>query len=439
MFCPRPLSFRAYEDMKYSIVIPFLLFADGVIGWSQSGNAIDQQKLKDAASQGFTLRGGPAVPASIAVDAVLLPARVCGRLFGKEISNNYAAVELTISNKNQDAAFLVHSVVLDYTDWLFGYVSSPAQTHESPFQSSTKENQVASVEYRIARGEAQDAQQWSSRNWAMRSLVLLGVLATGSDFAFKEQGIIKAISAFSGQVVPAAATFWPDGAPAQIDRISDFGYRANKVIPKASSDIIVAFFPIDRFVSPGLKKIYLKSPSVFFLPALGALDPNVDPKIKEILAKLNHGSPLTVEALNDQGTMALINKISMNRIRITVGGVMAMDVDSIPARIDSVTFDATPDWTKAGTITGVIHGTLLTNGQPKIDAGGLTLTPKAVADGSTDTDLHFSVTVPSSGVPPCTVLTFTVAKTKDDKTVVSNKNPITVPAASGSTCPSGEK
>lgn len=437
-------------------LIPVLFLAGAINTWSQSGNVADQQKLKDAASQGIPLQK-PTVPASISVDAVLLPARVCGRLFGKEIANNYAAVELTVSNSNQDASFLVHSVVLDYTDWLIGLSGSSRGAPESKnstsskeaapinvadaFHSSNKPNQVASVEYRIARGEAQDAQQWNSRNWTMRSLVLLGVLATGADFAFKEQGIIKAITAFTGQGVPGAAAFWPDGVPPQLDRISDFGYRANKVIPKASSDIIVAFFPIDRFVTPGLKKLYLKSPSLFFLPALGALDPDTPPKFKKILNTLNGGQDVTPSDLRNPQKMETLNKASMNQIRITVGGVMAVDVDTVPARIDSVTIDGTPDWTNPGmAITGVIHGTLLTNGQPKIDTpkdSNLTLTPTAVPDGSTDTDLHFSLTVPSTGVPACTPLKFTVTKTKDGKDVTSNKMSFVTPAASGSTCPSG--
>jgi hypothetical protein len=92
-----------------------------------------------------------------------------------------------VSNKNQDAAFIVHSIFLDYTDWLLG--KDPKDPKAVDYQASTLDNQVASVEYRIARGEAQDAQQWSGRNWTMRSLTLLGVIATGSEFAFKEPGM----------------------------------------------------------------------------------------------------------------------------------------------------------------------------------------------------------------------------------------------------------
>lgn len=428
--------------MKSRSVVYLILLFGSVYGWSQ-GTAANKEKIQDAASKGFRLTSGTAVPASIRVEPVLLPAKICRHLFGKEIAENYAAVALIVSNKNQDAAFIVHSIYLDYTDWLLG--KNPQNSKTVEYQASTLDNQVASVEYRIARGEAQDAQLWSGRNWTMRSLMLLGVIATGSEFAFKEQGITKAIGAFTGQVVPAAGAFWPDGAQAQMDRISDFGYRANKVVAKASSEIIVAFFPIDRFITPGLKKVYLKSPALFFLPTLGALDTKLPAEAKELLNKLNGGKALSLEDLEKDGkptsTFAMLEKISMNRIRITVGGVMALDVDKIPARVDSVTFDDKSDWTKAGSLTGVIGGALLSNGQPAIDAAAddkTKYTISLISDGSSDTELHFKLDIPAA-VPACTSLTFHVTKTSDSKssdgkTVDSNKFTYKIPG----TCPAAK-
>jgi hypothetical protein len=433
---PEEKCFDKENFMRSNIIAAFITIASVSVVTlrAQSGNAVDAQKLKDAASQGFGLNVGPAVSASVRVEAVLLPARVCSRLFGKEIANNYAAVELTISNKNAEAEFLVHSVFMDYSQWLLGYrlTTEPLVS----FQASTLDNQVASVEYRVARGEAQDAQLWSSRNWTIRALTLLGVLATGSEFAFKEQGITKAIGAFTGQVVPAAGTFWPDGAQPQLDRISDFGFRTNKVIPKASSDIIVAFFPIDRFITPGLKKLYLKSPAVFFLPALGPLDPKVPAEFTDILNKLNDGKQLTfTEILTDPKKKELLDKISMNRIRIVVGGTMAVDVDTIPARVDSVTFDDKTDWTKQGTVEGTINGALLSTGKPQTEETGLN--PTAVSDGSSDTDLHFTMSVPRD-MSGCTVH-FHVVKTKDDKSVDSNHYAYTAPGTKVADCPAPAK
>ncbi len=454
---------------KNGVVCLALLLAGSIAGLAQvmpvvSGNAVDQQKLRDAASEGIPL--GTVHNPQVRVEAVLLPERVCRRVFGKEISQNYVAVELTVSNKTHDAAFLIHSVFIDYGDWLlsgspqsiarFTQASSapvPAQQDPGgPFTQASRApvpaqpdpgglysnsaTQVASVEYRVVRGEALDAQQWTSRNWTMRALTLAGVLATGSEFAFKEQNITKAISQFTGQVVPGAATFWPDGTVPQLDRISDFGFRTNKVIPKEGADIVVGFFPLDRFITPTLKKIFLKSPALFFMPAAAFVDPKTDRRLKEMMTKLLPSSagtaPTLTAILATREGKAMLDGISLNNVRVWVSGIMAVDVDTIPARIDSITFDGTPDWTKSGTITGVIHGALLTNGQPAI-AEDLKLDPKAVTAGSTDTELHFSLTLPEGGVPGCT-LTFHVTKSKDSKTADSNSRPFTVPGTAGTNC-----
>lgn len=442
---PLPYT-KPFRNIKPSAALLAVLFSGSVnaqIPSPASGSAADNQKLQAAASKGFRLNAnGP-----VNVEAVLIPARIASRLFGKEISDNYAAVELTVSNKNHDSAFLIHSIYIDYGDWLLSgtdqarrtagitvaqkTLDSVSATPESTaVQATTEESQVASTEYRVARGEALDAQQWSSRNWTMRSLTLLGVLATGSEFAFKEVNVAKAIGSFTGQVVPAAAAFWPDGSTAQIDRISDFGFRTNKVIPKESSDIVVAFFPLDRFLTPGLKKIFIDSPAVFFLPAAALVDGKIKTQVRDMLnkaVKAVTGKELSAKPLTDSDVMDIFNGISMNKIRIKVGGILVVDPDTVPARIDSVTFDGTPDWTKAGTLAGVINGTLLTSGIPEIDAMA---NAKADPTKSSDTDLHFSADVPTAGIKPCTVLTFDVKKSKGGKDVTSNKFQYKVPGSS---------
>jgi hypothetical protein len=46
---------------------------------------------------------------SVGVTAVLLTRPSVRRLFGAEIANTYAVVQLNISNNNADAAFVLHS------------------------------------------------------------------------------------------------------------------------------------------------------------------------------------------------------------------------------------------------------------------------------------------------------------------------------------------
>lgn len=356
-------------------------------------SAIDIQKLADAKSKGFPMSAG--LNSNIAVDAVLLPPPIARSLFGKSIGNQYAVIELTISNRSSTAAFIIHSVFMDYSDWLLGGASL-----------STVASQVASVEYRIARGEALDAQSSAARNWCMRTLQFLGVVATGSEFAFREPGVLKAVGTFTGQVIPSAQTLWPDRTAGQLDRISDFGFRSNKVIPKESSDIVVAFFPLDRFITPQLKKLFLRSPAVFFVP----------------------GAALTGGRIVSPEIARVLDSISLNKIHIQIGGVWSVDMGSVPARVESVILDdPTAAWEGQHAITGIIQGAFLSDRQPFIaEAGQYGMSIAAVADASTSEQLRFTLNL-SQSVAAGTILHFGVRDTKGARTAESNQIQVTVP------------
>jgi hypothetical protein len=409
--------------------------------WPQS--AVDTQKLQDAKAQGFSIPADMALTGNIVLEAVLLPAPVARALFGKAIANQYAVIELTISNKSRDAALLITSVFIDYSEWLMSGsakalaaagLPAPAANPPEAFQSAASANQVASVEYRIVRGEALDAQAWTARNWAMRLLQFVGVIATGSDFAFSEVGILKSIGAYTGQVIPAAQVFWPDGTVGQLDRISDFGFHTNKVIPKEASDIMVAFFPLDRFITPQLKKLFLRSPAVFFVPAAALMDQAVRGQMIGILQRLLGPAQVrkddSVEALlSNSKIKGLLDGISLNKIRVKVDGTLSVDVDTVPARIDSVAFDnpAAP-WDGTHPITGVLQGSLLSNGKPVIDeANQYGITAQANPGQASSNQLPFTLRL-SRAVPIGAVLHFHVTKAKNPATIDSARMPVTVPA-----------
>src|SRR5581483_7402750 len=61
-------------------------------------DAATSQKLQDAAEKSIPIQSNIKVADNVSVEAVLLPERVCKEVFGKEIAQNYAAIELTISN-----------------------------------------------------------------------------------------------------------------------------------------------------------------------------------------------------------------------------------------------------------------------------------------------------------------------------------------------------
>lgn len=224
--------------------------------------------LTEEAKKGVELPT-PTVNGSVGITAVLLTQGSVRRLFGKEIANTYAVVQLTISNRNPDAAFVLHSAYIDTSQWALGGGTGgfrDTNATPEPERSGSHSHRIDSAESRIARGQLLDAQMWSARNWTIRILTVLGSVASGYSFAFKETGIAKGIAAFNGNIVPGVAFAWPDGAVAQQNRISDFGYQTNKIIAKQSSDIIVCFFPIDMFLSSPFRDLFLKSPGLFLSP-----------------------------------------------------------------------------------------------------------------------------------------------------------------------------
>jgi hypothetical protein len=453
-----------------------------------------KQKLQDAAQKGFALATKTNVSQSASIQAVLIPASLAKRIFGKEVSQNYAVVELIVSNEDDNAALVVHSVFLDYGQWILSGTSkvTPPIPNGPTSQVFNKPSQVASIEARLVRGEMLDAQQWTARNWTVRSLTALGTIATGFAFPFSGD-VVKGIGAFNGTVVPAASTLWPDGTVNQINRVSDFGFQTNKVIPKQGSDILVAFFPIQRFLTPGFREVFLKDPAALFVPSEMLADPKTEPYFEDLVkpwasnflvpcevkcdtkpgsddsastagqqsfqAQMWHAmvesncSTITANASDgtkgntaaEEGSVPvpadksgdasknqlsanhdnlcklqeLLNGVSLNNIRIGLEGAMTVDVSTIPATIYDVQFDSgntdTSIWTKANTKqTGTITGVYLTGGDPEVvDSKGtkyseITITKDT--DGSSDTELHFTMTI-SKCVPPTSTIYFVVNKT----------------------------
>ena len=434
-------------------------------GKSQTGGqtntvTVSDSSLKTAHDQGLPLTTVSNVSDQTSVEAVLIPASLARRIFGKEVANNYAVIELTVSNKDSKAALIIQSVFLDYSQWLLSGLSQrlPASPQLESTQKANQPWQVASVESRLVRGELLDAQQWTARNWTIRSLTAVGTVAAAFQFPFSGD-VGKGIAAFAGSVVPGASTLWPDGTVNQINRISDVGFRTNTVIPKQASDILVAFFPIDRFLTPTFRKLFLKNPSGFFVPGELLADPQTRDKMSALLLPMftqinsnisdqkalagattvafladcpsvgaangstsvpgnasnstpgtnvgaatnNANSGSSVQLTGNQACQIqdLMNRVSLNSVRVVVGGVMTVDVATVPATIQSVTFkqtDATKLWStynvkQQGTITGVY----LSGGTPYIvDRSNVPIpdiTVEKVTANSSDSKLVFNMTL----------------------------------------------
>jgi hypothetical protein len=429
------------------------------------------------------------VNGNVHVEAVLIPRVDANRIFGKEIANNYAVIELNIGNKSPEAALIIHGVFIDYSQWpLSGSSRSVAIADRSTdsYQESNFPSQVASVEYRVVRGQLLDAQVDTWRNRLMRWLTLAGNLAGAFTFSINEEGIVKGIAAATGVGIPGVATAWPDRTIDQLNRVSDFGFRSPKLVPKEGSEVIVCFFPIDRFLTPGFRKIFLNRPAIFFAPFLMLADTDkavkgdVNAAVGELIKGITiGGAPLTVNdlrqalpcltkihhkldpgyspCLDDFGLeevpgsngdrlrvkvdagkyktgeyekykklmiLEFIGGVSLNRVTVTIDGVMSVDVNAIAARVDEVEIEKVADcgdagneclWTNLtagdGVRTGVIRGAYMKDGDIEIaEKDALSITDlKKIDEGSSDNELHFSFKL-TSPLSNQTKLHFTVTK-----------------------------
>jgi len=303
------------------------------------------------------------------------------------------------------------------------------------------------------RGELLDKQPWTTRNWVLRALQSVGSIATSFTFVTSSQSWIRGIGAYNGQGIPAAQTFWPDATVGQMNRISDFGFQVNRVVAKQSSDIVVAFFPIDRFISPDLKSLFISSPSVFFAPFVMAADPKLKDKLKEYISLiapdpdvknlLDHlygvtsggcqqvEIPKTTPAPDKSferacQTANLLDRLSLNTVRVIVSGTMTVDVDKVPPQITSVQFDTPTDkdlaaWKKQGTFTGTINGSFLAGATPTVtNLDSSVVAVKRVDEGSSDTALHFTLTFSGTLPAGTNKLTFQVSKPSSEGATIKS-------------------
>jgi hypothetical protein len=438
--------------------------------------AKDDSTMHNAAQVGTPLLVASNVSDEASIQAVLIPTRIAKKIFGKEIAENYAAVEVIVSNRDPKASLVIHSVFLDYSKWLLGKSAMQASTNSDPNQAETNPSQVASMESRLVRGELLDAQPSTLRNITMRTLTFLGTAGVAFEFPFSAD-VIKGIGAFNGTVVPGAATLWPDGTVNQLNRISDFGFQTNKIIPKQGSDILVAFFPLQRFLTDGFRGVFLTDPAAWFVPYELLADPKTEPTFEKFVRPVataaerssgqsnpcemgkagadcfrtemlqtmftkcdppdgphQEGAKLATESTCE--LQQVMDGVSLNKIRVVIQGVMTVDVATVPATVYSVDFDGgnVPGiWTKTKVAqTGTITGVYLTGGNPTVvgDNGkainGIDI--KAVAEGSSDTELNFTMTL-TDCIAPGTKVNFVVTKNSAGDSTAAGSNTKTTTTA----------
>ncbi len=229
----------------------------------------------------------------------------------------------------------------------------------------------------------------------------------------------------------------------------------------APSDISVAFFPIERFLTPTLKTLFLKNPAGFFVPGELMSDPKTPTAVRtlllalarsvmpsvgetELIPKMLRASLEKCDSADEEkllqaqetgrvaapqgvtehlqmcGLKEIVGGLSLNNVHVVVGGIMTLDVAAVPASIYEVTFADGNDnkelWTVPGKDRkGTISGVYLAGGTPSIvDAKGTPvdgITIKPVPASSSDTALNF--TMSASKCIPSQQLYFVVTKSPD--------------------------
>jgi hypothetical protein len=77
----------------------------------------EDSRMNAALENGKNLPVRLNVGGNVTASAVLIPRVDARRIFGKEIADNYAVVEVNIGNKSPDASLIIHSVYIDYSRW----------------------------------------------------------------------------------------------------------------------------------------------------------------------------------------------------------------------------------------------------------------------------------------------------------------------------------
>jgi hypothetical protein len=478
--------------------------SDNTLTPVQPVNAALTAALAEQQRKGQDLTTASDLSGSVTVEAVLLPPNVVKPIFGGEVAKNYAVISIIISNNDVKQSAVIHSAFLDYSHWLFsgvfaGLPGDDSLNIDTKLQTPNKASQVASAEVRTVRTDFQDAQLRSPRAWVIHIATAIGASAASVTYATANDLFAPSVAAFNGVVVPAISAVWPDPSQNQLNLLNDVGFRTNKVIGAKQSDIIVTFFPLGRFLTRSMEKLYRKSPAAFFNPSEELMTKKMDPEFKDMLEQLGKtgllcsaqvsrddngkdklarkqtaganecsmnweavrtellhalgeyeryyvlakataqpNRPVQVCAREDDkvqqacAAVSLMGRMSLNTIRVVVGGTMTLDVATIPAAISGVTLTGENDasnWKAGKTLSGTVNGTFLSAAALTVtagtDASGAKLTAlpvvnaAALGTSATDSALPFTLTT-SADIAPDSKLTFVATKTAQDKSVTAS-------------------
>lgn len=299
------------------------------------------------------------------VHALLMPPELVRKIFGKSVAEQYGVIQVTILNLTKDTSLIIGDISIDYHRWLLG--NCPPQDSSSSTSATTKPPptpaptpapapegkpavdspntpvgaliqtrpcQVSSQEVRAVRELAMAGQRGSWRNRIDR--YLKAIVTAGGALGVANLGpyLPQAVSAFTSGAIPAFEFAFPDDTIQQINLINDLAYSVNAVVPQESGKVVMAFFPIRRFLGTYFWNYYMKEPALFFSPIQYYFDPrpeyqqffkNIETRAMDYYNQKARGD--LVLALNDSRLVPPLLRVSTQQLIKQANG--SNDTDGI--------------------------------------------------------------------------------------------------------------
>lgn len=323
--------------------------------------------------------------------------------FGRRLGDRFVAIQVTITNRNEDYQFLIHDVSLDLEKIFVQCSQTPTsetlatpnrqqqQQQQQPQQPQRRsrrgrlddDNQsvypcvnnqynyeLSSLELSLLRGVAEKGQGQDKRNFILRFLRGTGTVAAGLiGVASFGPSYAESVAVFNGPLLSAYMDVFPDYTINQMNRLNDSAWRSNTLIPKQQARVLVAFIPQSMFLTKEQRKQFKKDPTELF------------------------------------------SKIDFRRAEAVIDGTFITQLEDVPPGVTAVQFtedelanfqDATPE------VRGAVVGRYLSNAtvsilNPPVD--GMT-----VALDGTPSDRRLDFIIRSDQpIPPGTTLNFQVA------------------------------
>jgi hypothetical protein len=262
------------------------------------------------------------IGANVSIEAGLMPPTVAMKVFGRELGNKYGVFLLTISNHSADAALIVQSIFIDYSQWSLAgcreFSKVPPPMFPS-YQAASTPCQSASAEQSALRALLAFDQTWSWRNQLIRYLTTAGAIASGFVWrAGPASNFSKYVSTITGTVIPGISVAIPDDYIDRLNLLNDSGFRVNTIVPKQASAVMVAFFPLDKFLTPSLRKYFLQNPSLFFSPNLLLMEDasrtDLLSALRRVITKDQYDAlAVSADSANSDGTAIKVLKVDWSK------------------------------------------------------------------------------------------------------------------------------